>query len=100
MGVCRTFQCDTCGYEFFGSGGADRGFISIIQTFECTACEILFDTQVRNASTKRDKVVYCDKCKERKHLKEWSWKISNHCPKGHCEGTMNVVKNGELSFWD
>ena len=43
MGRTYKWFCKQCGYEVSMSGGCDRGFFSITETFHCKKCKKLMD---------------------------------------------------------
>jgi hypothetical protein len=107
MGSNRSWKCGRCGYEFFGSGGPDHGFIAVTRTFECTECQILFDgtigTETRYSNDKNGvtrKPVHCPQCKKKKSLLLWDFLYDPHCPKKACGGKMDWDENGNYEYWD
>jgi rubredoxin len=115
MGANFRFRCDQCGYEFIGSGEADRGFFTATNTFECINCEILFDAAVQSCMgdsneeftddemineplTWQPVEVRCPQCSETWPLRIWSAESDGHSPRKVCSGHMQKI---ELhSMWD
>ncbi|MDR0833348.1 MAG: endonuclease Q family protein [Candidatus Symbiothrix sp.] len=97
MGQISKWECKKCGYSVNMSGGHDRGFIAVTNTFQCTNCKKLMDISVgkydEDGYHEDERNYYCKTCNNK--LEVWDVR-KKPCP--HCGKPM--IKQGCLILWD
>ena len=98
MGKQTTFTCPECNYSCVVSGEADRGRVSITDTYVCRDCKIADDISVGIMTEENEKKmklkdeICCNECKG-KNIEIWD----KNCPK--CDTPMKMT--GErVVHWD
>lgn len=101
MGTIKTYTCNNCSYSVEISGGKDRGFSAITQTYVCILCKELSDVVVGDINSVNEPSSnqhLCPSCNSGEHFKVWDSK-KKCCPQ--CDGgKMKVDANGIVTLWD